>query len=280
MRAMGIPVTLETMLQPSLNNRCAWNIVCDSAGRHIPFVAAKHSPASWTPGADWLVTQVLRHTFRRQAHSANIPSGILYSPDSFIDVTPEYGRMADIDIPILPETELADRPPEYACLCIAGPSSEWTPVCPGKYHNGAYHFALPGANMLYLPVIYENGEQKPFNQPFFLTDSGKVIYFEHYKHDSTESHAAYPRWRNVRYKPANIEISDNLTGRWLFEDTANYGKAAVGKDLEAYRMTDDKSKGGTFHCRNETGGRYQSRKKCRQSSAPQLFQMYARDTSQ
>jgi hypothetical protein len=78
--------------------------------------------------------------------------------------------------------------------------------------------------MLYLPVIYENGEQKPFNQPFFLADSGRVIYFEHYRHDSTESFAAYLHWRNVRYKPANIETADKftvLTGRWLFENTAS-----------------------------------------------------------
>jgi hypothetical protein len=243
MRAMGIPVTLEVMLQPSLNNRCAWNIVCDSAGKHIPFMATKHPPGSWVPDDDLVMVQVLRHIFRRQAHSANIPSDIPYLLDNLIDVTSEYCKMADIDIAILPETELADRPPEYACLCIANSSSEWMPACWGKYHNGTYHFASLGTNMLYLPVIYKNGKQTPFNQPFFLTDNGKVIYFEHYKHDSTESFTVYPRWRNVRYKQANIKITDNLTGWWLFEDTANYGKATVGKNLEVYKMTNDKSKG-------------------------------------
>jgi hypothetical protein len=243
MRAMGIPVTLDMMLQPSLNNRCAWNIVSDSAGRHIPFVATKHPPGNWIPSDDWMMAQVLRRTFRRQAHSANVPSDIPYSLDNLIDVTPEYCKMTDIDIAILPEAELADRqPPEYACLCVAGPLSEWMPACWGKYHNGTYHFASLGANMLYLPVVYRNGKQTPFNQPFFLTDRGKVIYFEHYKHDSTELFTAYPRWRNVRYKPANTGITDKLTGWWLFEDTANYGKATVGKDLEACRMTNNKSK--------------------------------------
>jgi hypothetical protein len=243
MRAMGIPVTLEVMLQPSFNNRCAWNIVCDSAGKHIPFVATKHPPGRWIPCNDWVMAQVLRHTFRRQAHSANIPSDIPYSLDNLIDVTSEYCKMTDIDIAILPEAELADRPPEYACLCIANSSLEWMPACWGQYHNGTYHFASLGVNMLYLPVIYKNGKQTPFNQPFFLTDNNRVIYFEHYKYDSTESFATYPRWRNVRYKPARIETAENLTGWWLFEDTTNYGKATVGKDLEAYKMTNNKSKG-------------------------------------
>jgi hypothetical protein len=243
MRAMGIPVTVEVMLQPSINNRCAWNIVCDSADRHIPFVAPKHLPGNWIPSDDWVMAQVLRRTFRRQTHSANIPSDIPRSLDNLIDVTSEYGTMTSLNIAILPETKPSVNPPEYACLCISNSSSEWMPACWGKYNNGTYHFASLGANMLYLPVFYENGKQMPFNKPFFLTDNGKVIYFEHCKHDSTEVFSAYPRWRNVRYKTSGIETTDILAGWWLFNDIENCGKAVVGKDLEAYRMICDKSKG-------------------------------------
>jgi hypothetical protein len=243
MRAMGIPVTWEVMLQPSLNNRCAWNVVSDSTGRHIPFVAVEQSPGSWIPSDDWVMSNVLRHTFRRQAHSAYIPFDIPHSLDNFIDVMHEYGITTDIDVAILPETVTSARPPEYACLCVPGSSSEWMPVYWGKYHNGTYRFTLPGANMLYLPVIYQNGKQTSFNEPFFLTDEGRMIRFEQYKQSSAGRLAVYPRWHDVRYKPENMKTIDDLTGRWLFEDTTNYGKAAFGKDMTAYRMADDHCKG-------------------------------------
>jgi hypothetical protein len=241
MRAMGIPVTLDVMLQPSLSNWRAWNIVCDSAGRYTPFVAAEKVSGHWIPRDDWMMAKVFRHTFRRQEYSANIPSEIPHSLANFIDVTSEYGDVTNIDIAIFPEADII-RPPEYACLAIANSSLEWMPVCFGKYHNGTYQFTSIGVNTLYLPVIYENGEQRAFNQPFFLTDNGKVIYFEQYGQDSTESSVAYPRWRNLKYKAANVKIINNLSGRWLFEDTANYGKATVGKDMVAYKMTNDNSK--------------------------------------
>jgi hypothetical protein len=243
MRAMGIPVTLDLMLQPSLGNRCAWNIVCDSAGRHIPFVATEYPPGSWTPGDEWVMMQVLRRTFRRQSHSANIPFEIPHSLDNLIDVTPEYGKTATLDIAILPETELPAPPPEYACLCVAGSSPEWTPACWGKYRDGAYRFNSPGANMLYLPVIYNNGKQTPFNKPFFLTDEGKMIYFEQHSQSPSKQLSVYPRWRDAGYKATNAGITGKLSGRWLFEDTTNYGKAAAGKDLIAYGMTRDNREG-------------------------------------
>jgi hypothetical protein len=243
MRAMGIPVTLDVMLQPSLGNWRAWNIVCDSAGRHIPFVVAEKRTGHWIPRDDWMMAKVFRHTFRRQEYSPNIPSEIPYSLANLIDVTSEYGDVTDIDIAIHSNANSITRPPEYACLAIANSSLEWMPVCIGKYHDGAYHFSSIGVNTLYLPVIYENGQQKSFNQPFFLADNGKAIYFEQYKQEATEAFVGYPRWRNLRYKTANTEIIDNLSCRWLFEDTANYGKATVGKDMTPYKITNDDSKG-------------------------------------
>jgi hypothetical protein len=239
MRAMGIPVTLDVMLQPSLGNWRAWNIVYDSAGGHIPFVTAEKHPGHWIPKDDWMIAKVFRHTFRRQEYSANIPSEIPHSFTNLIDVTSEYSNVRNIDIAI-PNTNTIAHPPEYACLSIANSSLEWMPVCFGKYNNGTYHFTSICMNTLYLPVIYENEQQKAFNRPFFIADNGKVIYFEQ---DSTKSYAIYPRWRNLRYKAANTKIIDNLSGRWLFEDTVNYGKATVGKDMVAYKMTNDDSKG-------------------------------------
>jgi hypothetical protein len=243
MRAMGIPVSVDVMLQPTINNRCAWNIVYDSIGRHIPFIAPKHLPGNWIPSDDWKMSQVFRRTFRRQDHSANIPSDIPSSLDNFIDVTSEYDTIPSLDIAILPETGLSSNHPEYACLCIANSSLEWMPACWGKYSDGKYHFTSLGENILYLPVVYKNGKQTTFNKPFFLTDSSTVIYFEHCEHDSSEVFASYPRWRNVRYKTSGIETDNILVGWWLFEDIENCGKAIVGKDLEAYRMTEDKSIG-------------------------------------
>jgi hypothetical protein len=194
---------------------------------------------------DWIPAKIFRHSFWR--HDVSM-SKLLDIPPLFrnmSDVSLEYGNIMsvrDIDVVVSPDTNIA-RLPEYACLSIVNSLSEWTPVCLGKYNKGKYHFASIGVNTLYLPVIYKNGQQQPFNQPFFLTDKGELIYFEYYKQDSTKSFATYPRWRDVRYKATNMEIANSLSGRWLFEDTTNYGKATVGKDLVAYKMSQDNSKG-------------------------------------
>jgi hypothetical protein len=246
MRSMGIPVTWDMML-PSLSIRHAWNVVCDSSGRHIPFVATEQPPGQWHPGNDMIMARALRHIFRRHTtdttYIKNIRYNIPHSFDNMLDVSSEYGNVTDFSVSIRPDTGITVQLPEYAGLAIANSSPEWMPVCWGKYHNGAYQFASLGANAMYMLVIYENGRQIPFSSPFFLTDGGKVIYFEHYMQVSPEPPATYPRWRNIKYNAANMEPIDNLSGRWLFEDTACYGKATVGNDMEAYKMTDEDRKG-------------------------------------
>lgn len=243
MRSMGIPVTWDIIIRrPSFTGQLAWNIVYDSASRTIPFSISKslQPMEEYIPGHDRLIAKVYRNTFRRQEYSANIPSEIPSPFAGLIDVTAEYhDKIRDIDIAIQPADVVA-RPPEYACLAVARSSSEWTPVCWGKYHNGAYHFASVGVNILYLPVIYKNGQQKAINRPFFLTDNNEIIYFEQ---NLTKSSSTYPRWNNFNYKATNINITNSLSGRWLFEDTTNYGKATAGKDMTAYRMTTDNKKG-------------------------------------
>jgi hypothetical protein len=245
MRAMGIPVTMEVMLQPSLRNCYAWNTVCDSTGKHIPFVATEQPPGEWKPKDNWVIAKVFRHTFQRQSIAASSLSNIPRSFDNLQDITSEYGNVRDISISIRPDIDTIAQWPEYACLTVANSLSEWMPVCWGKYSNEAYQFASIGVNTLYLPVIYKNGRQIPFNQPFFLTEEGKVIYFERYEPHSSEPFTAYPRWRNVRYRaPGGMEtLTNKLSGWWRFEDSAHYGKATVGNDMTAYKMTSKNSKG-------------------------------------
>ncbi|MDR0605277.1 MAG: hypothetical protein LBG80_13325 [Bacteroidales bacterium] len=184
MRAMGIPVTCEMILEPSFYERC-----------------------------------FLRSSFHEHL---KIPSSFRYLYLS--DISSKYSNLKDIDIVISPDAEIGAQPPEYVSLAIVTSSSQLIPVGKGRYHNGAYRFASLGANTMYLPVIYKDGQQTPFSQPFFLTDKGKIVYFE-------------------QHKRANIETIEGLCGRWQFEDSTNYGKATVGKDLTSYRMTQNKTKG-------------------------------------
>jgi hypothetical protein len=237
MRSMGIPVTFDVMLQPVLNHRIR-NMVYDSAGRLISPTPSGQPDNHWFPSDEEMISKAYRYDFRRQEHPACIPSKIPHPFASLIDVTPEYCNVMDIEIsaPGNPQSE-------YVCLAVANSLSEWRPAVWGKYHEGKYHFTSLGGNTLYMPFLYDNGQQTPFDQPFFVTDSGKIISFEHCKQDSTKTSAAYPRWRNVRYKAGNIEMTNALSGRWLFEDTVNYGKATVGKDLTTYKMTEPRSKG-------------------------------------
>jgi hypothetical protein len=241
MRSMGIPVTWEVMLLHQ--SQYAWNVVCDSTGRHIPFIVLNEPPGHWTPENDRVMARVLRNTFRRHTAVVNNLPYMSYSLDNLLDVSSEYDNVRDIIVPVRQDIDTVVQLPEYACLAITNSLSEWMPVCWGKYSDGTYHFASININMLYLPVIYDEGRQISFNQPFFLTDDGKIIYFEQYEQISTEPCAAYPRWHNVKYDEGNATTIDNLTGWWLFEDSLNYGKATVGKDMTAYRISGESRKG-------------------------------------
>jgi hypothetical protein len=241
MRAMGIPVVSDGVLQ-SFNSRYAWNAVCDSTGKHIPFIAKEQPPGHRIPedDDDRITAKAFRRTFRRQ-YATDSLSGIPHLLENRQDVSSEYGNVINFNISVPVDIDTGVQMPEYACLATIGSLSEWIPVCLGKYHNGTYQFASLGVNMLYLPVIYKNGRQIPFGRPFFLTDEGKVIYFERSEQVSPET--SYPHWLNARYKTENTTMRDNLSGWWLFEDTINYGKATAGKDLMAYRMPQKKHKG-------------------------------------
>jgi hypothetical protein len=208
MRAMGIPVTWEMILQPSLHEQNLRNIVGDSVG--ILF-SSNEQPEN--------KAKVLEYSFREQS---KIPSSLRYLYLS--DISLKYCNVKDVDIIISSEGETVAQPPEYACLAIVSPSSKLIPAGCGKYGNGAYRFASLGANTMYQPVIYKGGQQTPFSRPFFLTDKGKVVYLE-------------------QCERATIETVEGLCGRWQFENTANYGQATVGKDMTPYRMTHNKSKG-------------------------------------
>lgn len=91
----------------------------------------------------------------------------------FKDVTSDYMKTADIRIPIV----FNNRSNKYAYLMISD-GSDWVPIAYGNRLGNSMEFKRMGLNHLYLPVFYNSRkEYVPTNNPFHLTYSGEVKYF-------------------------------------------------------------------------------------------------------
>lgn len=88
------------------------------------------------------------------------------------DVTPEYGRTADITIPLLPGIDLKSS---YAYLAVFD-NADWVPVDICKIRRRKAVFQGVGLDILYLVVAYEHGDVTPISEPFIVDVHKRVKY--------------------------------------------------------------------------------------------------------
>ena len=172
MRAKGIPTAIDFTPQwPNRRLSHAWGVVLDNAGMNRPF------DETLGFGAPCIIGLPLAKVFRR-SWAVNLEILKLNNSETSIpnlfrnvcikDVTDEYQRTSEVHIPV-EQTENA-----YAYITVFN-NRDWVPVHWGKIGNGGQAvFSKMGRDVVYLPVVMENGGMRPVAPPFILTLPGEV----------------------------------------------------------------------------------------------------------
>lgn len=90
------------------------------------------------------------------------------------DVTAEYGRTADISVPLLPD---AARRGDYAYLAVFD-NSDWVPMDICRIKRRRATFDCVGLDILYMVVAYEDGAVRPLSRPFIVDVRKRIRYIE------------------------------------------------------------------------------------------------------
>ncbi|MDR2038399.1 MAG: carbohydrate-binding protein [Bacteroidales bacterium] len=177
MRGLGIPVTYDfTPKYVELKAGHSWNSVYDSAV-HVSFMGTQSNPGEPHQGTDFHIAKIYRHVYANQKNvttdAVNIPP-LLKDVNGMIDVTAEYGKSADIRVPLL-NSHLNKT--GYAFLAILQ-GDVWHPVGWGVVTGDSIQFLSAGKNIYYLPVYYNNGVQSPASYPFLLNEDGSCRFIK------------------------------------------------------------------------------------------------------
>ncbi|MDR3094339.1 MAG: LamG domain-containing protein [Bacteroidales bacterium] len=205
MRALGIPVTIDFIPKWAYSpTGHSWNAVCDSAGQHISFMGTDTGPGEPHQGNTLVKSKVYRKTFAKQRNiltdERNIPP--LLRSNSMKDVSSEYADCTDtvtIDVKY-PDTASTG----YVYLAIEQ-RGELYPIAWAVNNGQTVRFASVGRSVVYHPMYYANGVATPAGDPFLL---------------SMDKYTAVDEGKSLQPK-----------GLWLFSDSSNLGKAALGKPL-------------------------------------------------
>ncbi len=87
------------------------------------------------------------------------------------DVSSEYMPTTDITIPI---SQIINPKIKYAYLCVFD-NSQWVPVWWGKIINNKVTFNDMGRDIVYLPVVINEGKLDPIGNPIILAKDGEVV---------------------------------------------------------------------------------------------------------
>lgn len=145
----------------------------DRNGQHCWAVMADNSRSNRLTEIAHLVNgkgKIYRRTFSKCGRKGN---GNEYAPSFFQevfyrDVTALYTSVEDVSI--RPKIPLKVS---TAYLCVFN-NLAWQPVAQTVLENGIFHFKDMGCGVVYLPVIYQDGEQIALSAPFLLESDGQI----------------------------------------------------------------------------------------------------------
>lgn len=174
-RSLGIPSAVD--FTPHWGNRSqshSWSVLIKPDGSSTPFYMGTAPGDTMHYYHSYKKPKILRHRFQLNRRYANdlryeteLPN-LFVAPD-YIDVTDEYYTTTDIvrDIP----EEYTDHKVAYICVFD---NRQWVPVFYGNISKGKVTFKSMGRGIMYIAAFYEDGQIKPFGNPFLLTSSGQV----------------------------------------------------------------------------------------------------------
>jgi len=176
MRSLGMPVTVDySPLWGDLNRGHHWNVLLLENGRHYAFDAADAKFGGLTK-YPYRFAKVFRQTYASHEDgmpgASEVPAYLLNARR--IDVTDEYVRVFDIDVPLLYEIP---NKKSFSVICTYT-GKQWKAQDYGAIKNNAAHFKKMGANLVYMAMYYDSSMLKPATDPFILDKEGHINFIK------------------------------------------------------------------------------------------------------
>ena len=174
-RSLGIPAAVD--FTPHWGNRSlshSWSVLVKPDGTGTPFYMGCAPCDTAHYYHPYLKPKIFRRRFQLNEqyasdlrHEAEVPT--LFQAPNFTDVTDEYYETTDVvrEVP----ADSAHRHIAYICVFD---NRNWVPVHYGNIHNGKVAFTSMGRNIMYIAAFYEDGQVKPFGNPFCIEADGTV----------------------------------------------------------------------------------------------------------
>ena len=173
MRSAGIPTAIDfTLNWGDQGGGHTWNTIFPENGKPVHYEGT-----AMELGQDlvYKVTKVYRKIFGRQetnfhGHEKEIPQAVMN--DHMIDVTPEYTKTVNIDVPLKYKPANKMR---YAVICSHN-NKVWVPQDWGEIRNNEAHFRYMGMGNIYNVMYYEEGTLNSASDPFVLNERGELVF--------------------------------------------------------------------------------------------------------
>ncbi|MCH7410245.1 hypothetical protein MM239_12630 [Belliella sp. DSM 111904] len=178
LRSMGIACAVDFVFNyPERNAGHSWSVIFDAEGNTIQNNC--HNPVGAGTWVDVFAKgKVYRNTntinkeslFINNNGKESIPQEFI-NP-YFIDVTPEYCEVKDIEVAISSELTTLDN--RYGYLMVFN-NKQWVVTAWGeKTRGGKVKFKNLETRGMYLPAFYNNGRFEAFNTPFYFDSLGNT----------------------------------------------------------------------------------------------------------
>ena len=197
MRAAGIPTAIDyTPAWGDQGGSHSWNTILLENGKSCHY---EGTSLEFGQNLVYRVAKVYRKTFGLQqtgcqGHEDEIPVDI--RSDHMIDVTPEYIKTFDIEVPL---TYPPSERKRYAIIC-SHDNKTWIPQDWGKIKKGKAFFRNMGPGNQYICMYYDHGELTPASDPFILDETGKLSFISpnFYKTQHMLLLRKYPLRKNIQ----------------------------------------------------------------------------------
>ena len=174
-RSLGIPAAVD--FTPHWGNRSlshSWSVLVKPDGTGTPFYMGCAPCDTAHYYHPYKKPKVFRYRFSLNRQYASDLKGEtdvprLFRLPRFTDVTDEYYETTDVVRPV--PADSAHRRIAYVCVFD---NRNWVPVHYGSIRNGEVTFTSMGRNIMYMAAFYEDGEVKPFGDPFCIEADGTV----------------------------------------------------------------------------------------------------------
>lgn len=174
MRACGLPVTIDRAIWANRSQGHSWNVLLLNDKESLPFDALdkRAIKLAYKPAKIFRKTYSINIDAFKQFKDMDIPKSLFVFDE--IDVTNEYVKAFDIEVPIKYEYEEENKK-KFGVICVFD-NKEWRIVHWGKIKSGKMYFEKMASNVAYIGGYFENGLIIPATSPFLLREDGTIDY--------------------------------------------------------------------------------------------------------